>query len=123
MGHRISCGVEACAERLTEPVTTQVGIFGIFPPDWGKRPEYQILASRLSRHHGKRRKREQHASLPLISPVPLAVEGDQIPLFELQGDEDVSGRRDRKQEMPRVIRGVAQKARRKPAMMGWRTKR
>ena len=49
---------------------------------------------------GKPRERQEHPGLLPICPVLLAVEADQIPLFELQGDEDVRGRRDGKQKVP-----------------------
>src|SRR5688500_6671867 len=46
------------------------------------------------------RHREQHTPLLSISLVLYAVEFDQVSLFELQGDEDVRGRRDGEQKMP-----------------------
>jgi hypothetical protein len=64
------------------------------------------------------RKREEHAGLLPISPVLLAVEADQIPLFELQGDEDVSGRRDGKQEMPEGHRRAGPEGEQEPEHEG-----
>jgi hypothetical protein len=58
--------------------------------------------------------RQEHSSLLSISPVLLAVEADQIPLFELQGDEDVSGRREGKQEMPEGHRWTCPEGEQKP---------
>ena len=58
--------------------------------------------------------RHDHRNLGLVAPVSLSVERDEIPLFQRDAHEDVSGGSDGKSKCPAVIDGVNQKAIRKP---------
>jgi hypothetical protein len=60
----------------------------------------------------------KHTGLLPICPILLAVEAHQIPLFESQSDEDVCGRRDGKQEMPKGHRRGCPEGEQKPEHEG-----
>src|SRR5579871_3366026 len=74
--------------------------FAALYPSYALRSRRLLCPSTFTRRH-----RDDHRDAAAILDIGLAMEGDEIALFQHDADQDVSGRRYGKQEMTRCHHG------------------